>query len=195
MAEPNRLFFALLPDDATRAACEVLARDLKLRMQPGGYPVNALRYHLTLLFLGDFVTPQQEETAIEVAHRVSSEPFMLSLDQAMSFRNREIPWVLVPRQAPVALQLLHDRLRQALRDVGVLPDRMRFAPHLTVLRNAGQVLPVTQVGPLSWPVREFVLIRSVLHRQPARYEVIGRWPLAGTGHESKAPAQMNLWEN
>ncbi|HWU67746.1 MAG TPA: RNA 2',3'-cyclic phosphodiesterase [Stenotrophobium sp.] len=189
------MFFALVPDVAARAACEGVARDLRLRMQPQGRWINPLRYHMTLLFLGDEVAPAQEQKVIEVAHRVSSPPFMLTLNQAMGFRNREIPWVLTPQEVPRELIQLHDRLRDALRAAAVPPERLRFSPHLTVLRNSGQMLPLTQVGPVSWPVGEFVLIRSVLQRQPAQYQVLGRWPLNGVAGADTTPAQMNLWEN
>lgn len=196
MLEPeNRLFFALVPDAAARAACEGVARDLRLRMQPQGRWINPLRYHMTLLFLGDEVTPVQEQKAIEVAHRVSSPPFMLTLNQAMSLRNREIPWLLTPQEVPQELTQLHDRLRDALRAAAVPTERLRFSPHLTVLHNSGQMLPLTQVGPVSWQVTEFVLIRSVLQRQPAQYQILGRWSLEGMTGEDGAPAQMNLWEN
>ncbi|MGH8456740.1 MAG: RNA 2',3'-cyclic phosphodiesterase [Stenotrophobium sp.] len=195
MPEPNRLFFALWPDDASRAACEAAARDLRLRMQPGGYLIRPARYHMTLLFLGDEVPPAMEARALQVAHRMSLPPFMLTLNQAMSFRNKEIPWVLMPHETPPGLSGLYDALRTALRAPGVVPDRKSFSPHLTVLRNAGQMLPLTQIGPVNWAVQEFVLIRSVLHRQLVEYQVIGRWPLNGTSAAEKTPAQMKLWEN
>lgn len=195
MTEPNRLFFALWPDEATRAACSEAARGLKLRMQPGGRLTAPERYHLTLAFLGDRVPPEHEAAARQVAHLVSSAPFTLTLDQAMSFRKREIPWFLAPRESPPELQELHDALREALRQAGVAPERMRFAPHLTVLRNAGQMLPPTSIRPVAWPVREFVLMRSVLTRQPPEYEVLGRWPLTGSPGVRSRPAQMNLWDN
>jgi 2'-5' RNA ligase len=195
MAEPNRLFFALWPDDATRAACAGVARDLKTRMQPDGYLIRPERYHLTLPFLGDTVPPEKEAAALQVAHLVSFPPFTLTLDQANSFKNREIPWYLAPREAPRELRLLHDCLRDALRVAGVVPERLRFVPHLTVVRNAGHALPPTQIAPVVWAVNEFVLIRSLLHSQPVEYQVIGRWPLNGVLTAEKPPPQMNLWEN
>ncbi|MGH8506859.1 MAG: RNA 2',3'-cyclic phosphodiesterase [Stenotrophobium sp.] len=196
MIEPgNRLFFALMPDAVARTACEAAVRDLKLRMQPQGRWINAQRYHMTLLFLGDEVTPEQEQKALAVAHRVSSPPFMLTLNQALGFRNREIPWVLTPQEVPLELTQLHDRLRDALRAAAVPPERLRFSPHLTVLRNGGQMLPLTRIGPVSWQVDEFVLIRSVLRQQPAQYQILGRWPLNGVAGPDRTPAQMNLWEN
>jgi len=189
----NRLFFALLPDDATRAACAEVSRDLKLRMQPDGYLLKPERYHITLPYLGDYVPPEQEIAAKQVAQLVSLPPFTLTLDQASSFKNREVPWYLAPLETPAELTLLHDHLRDALRTAGVMVERMRFVPQLTVVRNATVALPPTRIKPVVWQVKEFVLIRSVLHDQPAEYQVLGRWPLNGVMPSNNPPPQMALF--
>ena len=176
MAEANRLFFALWPDDATRAACAAVARDLKLRMQPGADLLQPEHYHITLPYLGDAVSEEQQQAALQVAQRVSLPPFTLTLDQAGSFKNRDVPWYLCPQQTPPELGLLHDHLRDALRVDGVTVQRKHFVPHLTVVRNASVALPLTQIRPVQWRVLEFVLIRSV---QPGEYQLLGRWPLNG----------------
>lgn len=193
MVEHNRLFFALWPDEVTRAACAEAARDLRLRMQPDGYLLRPERYHLTLPYLGDHVPPALEAAALKVAQLVSLPPFTLTLDQAGSFRNRDVPWYLAARETPPELTLLHDHLRDALRAAGVTVEKMRFSPHLTVMRNVSIALPLTQVKPVTWAVKEFVLIRSVLHRQPAEYQVLGRWPLEGVMPSAKPLAQMDLF--
>ncbi|MEQ1440174.1 RNA 2',3'-cyclic phosphodiesterase [Fontimonas sp. SYSU GA230001] len=175
--EPNRLFFALWPDDAVRAAIAEAARKLRMRMQPGGYLARPERYHLTLLFLGDAVPARDEAAAIAAAAQVRVAPFTLQLDHAGSFRNRHIPWWLGSHAPPAQLHELHDRLREVLRQADVSIDRMRFVPHLTILREARQPLPPTAIAPVEWPVTEFVLVRSRLDLNPVEYEVIGRWPL------------------
>lgn len=192
-APHNRLFFALIPDEATRAACAEAARDLKTRMQPDGYLLKPERYHITLPYLGDYVSTEQEAAAKQVAQLVSFPPFTLTLDQASSFKNSEIPWYLAPLEAPPELTLLHDHLRDVLRKSGVTVDRMRFTPHLTVVRNATVGLPPTRIKPVVWQVKEFVLIRSVLHGQPAEYQVLGRWSLNGTTPPNGPPPQMTLF--
>jgi 2'-5' RNA ligase len=48
--------------------------------------------------------------------------------------------------------------------------------HVTVLRDAGTTLPATPIAPVRWPVRDFVLVHSVLGRESA-YHLLGRWPL------------------
>lgn len=191
----NRLFFALWPGDAVRASCAQAARDLKIRMQPSGYLSAPDRYHITLLFLGDHVAPLKEAAALQAAASVRAAPFELTLDHAGSFRNnRQIPWWLGAREPPAALQALYEQLRESMVRAGVTPDRMRFVPHLTVLRDPRMTLPVTAIRPVTWQVDEFVLIRSHVDQQPMTYEVLGRWPLDGAQMPAPIPAaQLDLW--
>lgn len=193
--EPNRLFFALWPGDAVRAAAAEAARTLRMRMQPGGYLSRPERYHLTLLFLGDVVPAREQAAAIEAAGRVRAAPFGLQLDHAGSFRNRHIPWWLGVREPPPQLNQLYEKLREAMRRAEVATDRMRFAPHLTVLRDARLPLPQTPITPIDWKVDEFVLVRSRLDLNPVEYELLGRWPLTGDSGEppqSPGDTQLNL---
>lgn len=190
--ELNRLFFALWPSDDVRAACDAAARDLKMRMQPGGYLSAAERYHLTLLFLGDAVSPEKEAAAVQAAARFRGAPFDLLLDHAGSFRNRQIPWWLGAREVPPELPRLHDRLRETLVRAEVVPERMKFVPHLTILRDAQAPLPTTAIKPVRWRVEEFVLVRSRLDARPMHYELLGRWPLNGAP-EPEPDAQLSLW--
>lgn len=185
MAELNRLFFALAPDDAVRKACADAARSINLRAQPGGYLFSPDKYHLTLLFLGDFVSADKQAAAERAAAQLRSAPFALTLDYAGSFRNNsKIPCWLGARELPDALPALHRNLRETMKAAGVAPERMSFTPHLTIIRDAQRSLPDTRIEPIAWDVRDFVLIRSRLDRRPADYEVLGRWPLI----EGPAPA-------
>lgn len=194
MLEPNRLFFALWPTDAVRVAAHTVAKQLKVKNQPSGYLSALERHHITLLFLGDFVSAENEAAALKAAATVRSAPFTLRLDQAGSFRNAKIPWWLGPREMPEGLTQLHQCLHDALMAARVVPERMKFVPHLTILRDAGKALPVTPVPPLDWEVQEFVLVRSRLDLKPVQYELLGRWPLAaGAGPAPPAADQIALF--
>src|SRR3546814_8868708 len=131
----NRLFFALWPSASVRRACHDAARELKVKLQPAGYASVPDRYHITMLFLGDQVSSAHEASALQAARLVRMAPFTLSLDQAGSFRNnRNVPWWLGPRKTPPELSRLHDRLRDAMLRTDTPIERMRFAPHLTIMR-------------------------------------------------------------
>ncbi|AXQ30255.1 RNA 2',3'-cyclic phosphodiesterase [Solimonas sp. K1W22B-7] len=192
MLKLNRLFFALWPGEAERRACDEAARELRLKMQPGGYLSSPERYHITLLFLGDTVSPESEAAALRAAAKVRAAPFALNLELASSFRaNRKIPWWLGSRETPPGLTQLYERINEAMLAARVLPERMKFVPHLTVLRDARIPLPATPIRPVAWNVDEFVLLRSRLDQKPMSYEILGRWALDGTD-EPPAPAQQQL---
>ncbi len=193
--QPNRLFFALWPDDATRAACDAAARRLRARLQPGGRPERPERLHATLLFLGDDVPPEQEAAALQAAAGVQATPFTLTLDRAGSFpRRRSLWWLGCRRPAAEAIDL-HDGLRAALRSAGVAYDLKAFTPHVSILRDAQKSLAATPIDPIAWPVTGFALVRSLLHVQPAQYHVVSHWPLTMEPAKRTASAQQELWEN
>jgi 2'-5' RNA ligase len=186
----NRLFFALWPDDGVRKACVEAQRDLKLRNSiAGGKWTAPERLHMTLSFLGSALTAEQEAAVRAVAAGVQAPPFSLSLDFAGCFRGRQPPWWLGARNMPDGLTILLEQLSEGLRAARVLPDRERFAAHVTILRDAARTLPETAIRPIAWDVTDFVLVRSHLERQPAEYQVVGRWPLA-----RPSSAQLDLWE-
>lgn len=192
MLQLNRLFFAIWPDEAVRRACAETARELRLKMQPAGYLSNPERYHITLAFLGDTVPPQQEHAAVAAAGRVQLAPFSFRLDVAGSFRGKAGLWWLGARETAPELLQLHERLHESLTAAGVVPDRNRFTPHLTVLREGRKPLPRTAIGPIEWPVTHFALVRSRLDEQPPRYEILQRWSLR-SAPPSPAGGQLGLW--
>jgi len=193
--EPNRLFFALWPDEATRAACDSASRKLRARLQPGGRPERAERLHATLLFLGDDVPAKEEAAATIAAGQVRSRPFTLTLDRAGSFPRRKSLWWLGCHEPARDAIALNDALRAALRIAGVSYDLKAFTPHVSILRDAGQALPPTPIDPIVWPVREFVLVRSVLSAQPAQYHVVSHWPLIIDQAKRTGSPQLDLWDN
>lgn len=195
-AEVHRLFFALWPDEATRAQLAGSAAALKQRLHPTGRWIGAHRYHLTLNFLGDHPALPEPlaARAMEAAQTVRAQRFALRIEQAGSFNNRAIPWWLGPAATPAELRQLWLRLRDALRATAVPYDaKLRLNPHITVLRDGTQLLAVTPVPVVEWAVRDFALIHSVLGAR-SEYRVLGHWPLLESVPETPA-AQRDLWEN
>lgn len=177
----HRLFFALLPDTATRARMADAASVLRDRHQAGGRLIGAHRYHLTLHFLGDadrFEEPRAQ-AAQAAAADVAATAFELRLDRAGSFRNRSIPWWLGCEQPPSELQALWDRLGVALAKRGVrVEGGSSLTPHVTIVRDAaGPLHPPVEIEPIVWRVTDFALIHSQLGSRNA-YTVLGQWPLA-----------------
>lgn len=194
--EVDRLFFALWPDEPTRAALAGAATHLRNKLHPLGRWIGAHRYHLTLHFLGDYpVFPEAlARRAAEAAATVRSPRFDLRVEQAGSFRNKSIPWWLGPAQTPPDLKALWRELRDALQAHAVPYDtRLRLAPHVTVMRDADQVLATTPVPPVEWAVDSFALIHSHLGAR-SEYRVLGNWPLVTDPAPKPGSAQRELWD-
>lgn len=171
----QRLFFALWPDESTRAAIHAEAMRLKQTREPHGRWIDRHRYHLTLQFLGASasVPGALMDSALAAAGQVRVPAFELALDVAGSFGKL---WWLGCDVMPDGLVRLWHRLGAALEGEGVRLSSDALTPHVTVMRHGDHTLPTTPIAPLRWSVTRFVLIRS---EQGARnaYDLLGQWPL------------------
>lgn len=179
MQIPARLFFAIVPPEPVREACEAAARDLALRMQPGSYRTRSDKYHITLHFLGDTLTPEEQMRAVQAGHLVRCPPFSLQLNMAGTFANRKPPIYLAPATPPEGLAVLRSEVVRHCKNVGIEADRYKFAPHLTIVREAFPKFPRTAIKPIPWDVSELYLLRSpaIPTQQGAVYEEVARWEL------------------
>ena len=97
--------------------------------------------------------------------------FRVAFDRAMSFRNGAL--VLSGDDSVIGLEVLQQRLSDVL-DGRPRPARS-FTPHLTLLRDSQRVA-AHPIEPISWTVREVVLVHSLLGRTTHRH--LARLPLA-----------------
>lgn len=172
----NRLFFALWPDEQTRADLHTAAKGVLVKYPPGGRPTAARNLHLTLLFLGNDVPPAQEAAARRAAALVRQAPFSFGLNIASSFRE-STAWWIGSRDASIELSELRQQLKDRIGGARVGHDPKRFVPHVSFLGTAPQNLPPTQIKPIEWKVSDFALVRSTLGSAHSVYEVLERWPL------------------
>jgi 2'-5' RNA ligase len=170
--ETLRLFFALWPDDTTRAALNRAGKCLHQHW--GGRRMRADTLHITLAFIGS--TPvEQIETLIACADNVQAEACELELDQPRYWRHNRIGWLGASQTPPRHLELVA-ALNGPLIAAGFPVDARPHVPHVTLLRNtAGGELP--ECAPVRWPIRDFVLVKSVTESGGAHYDVIRSWPL------------------
>ncbi|GAB3332476.1 RNA 2',3'-cyclic phosphodiesterase [Marilutibacter aestuarii] len=177
----HRLFFALLPDAATRARIEAVTLQSLSRVPGGGRRVRPHRYHLTLRWLGDHPDAHAHvlDMATHAARGVRLAPFDLDLDLRGAFPSARVCW-LGCRQAPAALPALRVRLDQGLLGGPVrLKGGTALVPHVTVLRDCIDPWPEGALeSPVPWRVERFVLLRSDLDGGHA-YEEVAAWPLQG----------------
>jgi 2'-5' RNA ligase len=109
-------------------------------------------------------------------------PFEVTFDRVLSFKGRpgHRPLVLTGETGLNPLidfqQALGEALGKALGKAGLRLSRARFTPHLTLLYDEGKFDP-RPIEPITWTVRDFVLIHSWLGK--TLYVEKGRWPLKG----------------
>lgn len=177
--EVHRLFFALMPDQATRLALTALAEDVRMsRPHFRARWIQPARYHVTLRFLGDHsaLRPALVDAAIGAATRLTAVPFDWLLDTIETFRGREPPCVLRSEAPSEPMVQLWHSLGQVLALAGVSVARENaFMPHVTLAYGTGAMIDSMAVGPLLWRVDAFALIHSVVGH--SKHEILGRWPL------------------
>lgn len=170
-----RVFFALWPNEAERAALAAWQKPLRERC--GGREMRADTLHTTLLFLGE--VPEHRLEALKLAaQEVSGEPFELHLDQARYWGHNHIVFA-APSVTAAPLSALVLNLEQRLSTHRFHFERRDYKPHVTLLRHAKWTdEPLPKMPPVEWRAREFVLVSSLRGEQSARYEVLARFPLA-----------------
>ena len=176
MNGPNgdvRLFFAAVPDVATRARIAAAAAALQLPAQSQLIPAS--NYHLTLAFIGG-VAESQLPAIIEVGEVQHVRAHTLRFDAYDYWPKPEVV-VMAARTFPVELQqvwqALHDAL--ALLELAQAPKRLR--PHVTVARKV-MLAPVLQaLSSFEWRIDRLCLMRSVTRDQQRAYTVVDTWPL------------------
>jgi 2'-5' RNA ligase len=176
-SQKERIFFACLPDAETAARIHAFAES-----QGRGRGLEAAlilpeHLHVTLFHLGDWAAFPDEvvRLAREAAGQVEAAPFDVAFARTESFRNRTgvHPFVLTGDIAP--WQVLHGALGAALKRAGLGgATQGEFRPHVTLAYDKLRLKPV-RIAPLSWTVRDFVLVHSLLGKTTHAH--LGRWPL------------------
>ena len=166
-----RLFFALWPDDAVRAALAAVAASVAARAT--GRTVPAAKLHVTLSFLGE-VPDSRLPAAMDAAATVRGRPFELTVDTVGSFRAARVAWAGFS-SVPPELASLQSRLEVSLRQREFVLEDRPYSAHATLARRIERSVPREAMPPIRWKVRDFVLVRSEAGR--GNYNVMERWKL------------------
>ena len=177
-----RLFTALsLPDELC----------IRLAALRGGIDgarwVEVHNLHITLLFIGAVSEPVADDI-VRALDDVRCRQFSVSLTGAEQFSSRgrvRTVWIGVDKTAEMIA--LHEKIDQALVRTGLLPERRKYTPHVTIGRLQGarpnRVLNWLQAnGAFFAPpfeASEFVLYESRLGRNGADYAPVAAFPLEG----------------
>ena len=163
-----RLFLALWPDPATRAAIAAWQRDWAWPAEAA--PVPADRLHLTLHFIGN--VPRDKLPGLASGLKVAFAPFDLELRRGEVWPNSVA--VLQPDRTPTAMKWLHGDLAGALRNLELPVEDRPFRPHVTLARHARRAVPPPQHAGVDWRASDgYVLAQSL----PAGggYEILARF--------------------
>jgi 2'-5' RNA ligase len=179
--ELDLLFFALRV--GAESAARVMRLCDRLCRQNGlsGRRIAADLLHITLRGVGayDGLPNFIIERACEAGATVSTSPFPLMFDRAMSFNGGrgKRPLVLCPSHDLAGLFRLHDVLGEAMKRARVGRHlRSHFTPHMTLLYDS-RVVPELRIEPILVEVRDFVLVHSMIGQQ--KHIELARWPLRG----------------
>ena len=165
-----RLFFACWPPHETAQALGRWASEV--RNASGGKLTVVENIHLTLAFLGE----AGPERAIAAARRVDGRRHELPIDAARYVKRNQMVWV-GPAAIPDALASLAADLRAALLQERFALEERPFAAHVTLVRKARRPASIPALPRVSWPVDEFVLVRSQTSSNGSIYETLERFAL------------------
>jgi 2'-5' RNA ligase len=177
-----RAFVAIDIPDAVKAALEALQEAMPL-----GRPVDPEQMHLTLAFLGE-----QPPDLIEAAHLalegIRFPAFELQLQGLGTFGDRQPTVLWAGLREGSQVRALHDRVLPALHGAGIVLERRRFRPHVTIARfdrsgpleheRLARFLSRWEAFPSPpFEVRDFALWRSTLLKAGAVHDELARYPL------------------
>jgi 2'-5' RNA ligase len=173
--QKERIFFAALPDSATAAQIYAQAEALQREHGFTGVLILPEHLHVTLFHLGDWAYLPGEIVTLakNAAAQVNFLPFAVTFPRAESFRNSTgvYPFVLTGDEKEWAA--LHNALAASLAKFGLGgATRGEFKPHVTLVYDKVRAKPL-KIAPISWTVREFVLIHSMLGK--TTHERLGSW--------------------
>lgn len=162
--ETLRLFYALWPDDATRAEL------MRVQTFMHGRTTRYENLHVTLAFLG-----QQPAVLLpslkEILAGLPKSSIALTLDRIGYFPRNRIVWVGM-HDVPDALFTLQRNLAQALVEQQISFDnRPDFKPHITLARDASMP-PDLVFTPIPWQASQVALVQSVTLPDGPAYRVL-----------------------
>jgi len=176
-----RSFLAIsLPDDVTDALMDVQDSVRNARW------VEADSMHLTLAFLGECTPTQLTDLDTEL-ERLRSDPFDLKITGVGAFGGARPHTLFAGVEASEPLTRLHAKIGRVIRECGIVVERRKFHPHVTLARCGGGVIPgqallwTTAHARLSVPpftVHGFGIVRSDLGPGAPIYTELVKYPFS-----------------
>jgi len=173
----QRLFFALVPDEATRE--RIVGVAAALRLEAGSRLVPRNNLHMTLAFVGEVPSPQVP-ALLQVGGEQRMDPFRLRFADTEYWPKPEVV-VAAARTFPDAVLGFWQRLHRDLASHQWALAPKRFRPHVTLARKVPQAPVFQAMSSFDWTAREFSLMRSDTSGSEPAYTVVATWPLLDDG--------------
>jgi 2'-5' RNA ligase len=175
-----RLFFALWPSDACRAALALSAAPAILAID--GVPVPPGNLHVTLAFLGS-VPGRSFVGLVEVGGRVRGPAVELAFDRVEYWAKPKVA-VAMPGSIPESGREIEEGLWRHLAPLGFEREDRPWRPHLTLVRKVRRPPPDgLRMAPVEVPggagAWRLALVESSTRPEGVRYKPLADWPLAG----------------
>ncbi|WP_186417469.1 hypothetical protein [Bosea sp. CS1GBMeth4] len=174
-----RYFFALVPSPEDAAAIDALAHELRWLHGLRGRPLGPERYHVTLCGIERYGGAARDEIAAleRTAASMVAAQFTVAFDHVAGHGrpgDRQAIFLETSETFPI-VDKLQRNLRREMRRRGFRTPS-KFGLHVALLYDECS-FSKPMIPPVSFPVREFVLVRSV-HGE-SRHDHLARWPLGG----------------
>lgn len=178
-----RAFIAIDLPDVVQDAISDLQADL-----PAGKPAPPENLHLTLAFLGEQPTELIEDIHTALGD-LSVPGFDLHLSGTDTFGGNDPKVVFAGVKPNASLDHLHSKIRSLLHGTGVMLERKRFRPHVTLARFGRRTTAPEMQRLRAWllshadfdvppfRVNDIVLYRSTLARGGALHDELARYAL------------------
>lgn len=176
MTSAETLFLAVRPPQAVASEISRLAQRARELFHLKSASIPETRLHATLAFVGSY-DPPLVDTVRRALAAFQARPLNVTFDRMLSFKGKPggMPFVLAGGEGVAALRFLQKALVSDMRRVGlVAAAKASFVPHVTMLYDRTQV-PETPIDPISWPVREIILVHSLVGQ--GRHIDLQAWPL------------------
>jgi RNA 2',3'-cyclic 3'-phosphodiesterase len=175
LSEPaRRLFYALWPNTAARAALTAASRAAVSAAAGRAVPESNL--HATLAFLGSVPERRLGELR-EIGARIAAGrlspglPLQLHFDEVAHWARPQILVALSAAECPAARELA-ERLKSATRGAGFSPDLKPFQAHVTLARKVTRAPLAPLAQHVSWSFDGFALVESRTDARGASYSVV-----------------------
>jgi 2'-5' RNA ligase len=182
----RRLFFALWPDETTRAAF-VHATHKAVRSS-GGRPMPEHNLHVTLVFLGSVAESRipdlraiasRAAVASVQAHPDEVSPPQLIFDRIEFWKKAGVLVATTSAKSQTGqgpVDALVGVLQRETVAAGFTPDLKPYRPHITLARKVAHGNHDRTLRPVLWSLTEFALVESRTDPEGAVYSVLELFP-------------------